>query len=263
MDFSKALESAKDAAREARKVLLHYYGHLSKVREKGAEGLVSEADVESEKIIKQVLSQRFPEIPMLGEEGASEAGKWTIPDTTWIVDPLDGTTNYIHQLHVWCISIGLKYRGELVAGVIDVPILDDTYTAVKGGGAYLNGEPIRVSERSALRDSLLATGFFPNLDLEEQIHIFSDLVRDVRGVRRAGAAAYDLCLVAQGVFDGFWEKNLKPWDAAAGALLVREAGGQVLNYQGGEYDVADKSLLAGNPKLTSELLARIQKIKKK
>lgn len=258
MDFSKALESAKDAAREARKVLLHYYGHLSKVREKGAEGLVSEADVESETVIKQVLSKSFPEIPMLGEEGASAAGRWSIPETTWIVDPLDGTTNYIHQLHVFCISIGLKYRGELVAGVVDVPILDDTYTAIKGGGAFLNGRPIRVSERKAIKDSLLATGFFPNLDLEEQIHIFSDLVREARGIRRAGAAAYDLCLVAQGVFDGFWEKNLKPWDAAAGTLLIREAGGRVLNYQGGEYDVADKSLLAANPDLIDDLLKRMR-----
>lgn len=254
MDFVKALESAKDAAQEARKVLLHYYGHLSKVREKGAEGLVSEADVESEKTIKNVLAKNFPEIPMLGEEGASESGRWSVPETTWIVDPLDGTTNYIHQMHVWNISIGLKYRGELVVGVVDVPILNDTYTAYKGGGAFLNGKPIRVSERKLLKDSLLATGFFPHLDLEEQIRIFSKLVREVRGVRRAGAAAYDLCLVAQGVFDGFWEKNLKPWDAAAGTLLIREAGGRVLNYKGEEYDVSDSSLLAANPYLINGLL---------
>lgn len=259
MDFTKALESAKEAAQEARKVLLHYYGHLSKVREKGVEGLVSEADVESEKTIKKVLARHFPEIPMLGEEGASESGKWSIPDTTWIVDPLDGTTNYIHQLHVWCISIGLKYRGELVAGVVDVPILNDTYTASKNGGAFLNGKPIHVSDRRALKDSLLATGFFPHQELEEQIRIFSDLVREARGVRRPGAAAYDLCLVAQGVFDGFWEKNLKPWDAAAGTLLIREAGGRVLNYHGEEYDVADKSLLASNPHLINELLERVRR----
>jgi myo-inositol-1(or 4)-monophosphatase len=257
MDFVKALESAKDAAREARKVLLHYFGHLSKVREKGAEGLVSEADVESEKTIKKMLARSFPEIPMLGEESAFQTGKWNVPDTSWIVDPLDGTTNYIHQMNIFCISIGLKYQGELVAGVVDVPLLNQTYTAVKGGGAFCNDQPIRVSERKLLKDSLLATGFFPHLELEEQIRIFTELVREARGVRRAGAAAYDLCLVAQGVFDGFWEKSLKPWDAAAGTLLIREAGGRVLNYQGNEYDVSDNSLLAANPYLISELQKRM------
>jgi myo-inositol-1(or 4)-monophosphatase len=259
MDLVKALESAKDAAREARKVLLHYFGHLSKVREKGVEGLVSEADVESEKTIKRILAQSFPDIPMLGEEGAAESGKWNVPHTSWIVDPLDGTTNYIHQMPIFCISIGLKYEGELVAGVIDVPLLQQTYTTYKGGGAFCNGQPIHVSDRKLLKDSLLATGFFPAVELEEQIRIFSELVREVRGVRRAGAAAYDLCLVAQGVFDGFWEKGLKPWDAAAGTLLIREAGGQVLNYSGKEYDVSDNSLLAANPYLINELLTRIRR----
>ena len=133
-----------------------------------------------------------------------------------------------------------------------------TYHAIQGGGAFLNGEPIHVSERHLLKDSLLATGFFPHLDLEEQIRLFTELVREARGVRRPGAAAYDLCLVAQGVFDGFWEKNLKPWDAAAGVLLVREAGGKVWNYEGKDYQVGHDSLIASNPPLLSELYRRMQ-----
>ncbi len=262
MDLQKALEAAQDAATEARKVLLRYYGHLSKVREKGVEGLVSEADIESEKAIGNVLRRAFPEIPILGEEGASETWRDEMPESTWIVDPLDGTTNYVHGFSVFCISIGLLYQGQLAVGVVDVPMLDDRYHAVQGGGAFLNGEPIRVSSRHRLKDSLLATGFFPHLDLEEQIHIFTELVREVRGVRRAGAAAYDLCLVAEGVFDGFWEKNLKPWDVAAGALLVREAGGKVWNYEGEEFRVSHKSVIASNPKLLPQLLSRARKIKK-
>lgn len=262
MDQAKALQSAHAAATEARQILLHYYGHLSKVREKGVEGLVSEADVESEKAISQRLLRDFPDIPILGEEGASESWRENVPDTMWIVDPLDGTTNYVHGFSVFCISIGLLYKGRLTVGVVDVPMLGHRYHAVAGGGAFLNNEKIQVSQRDQLRDTLLATGFFPHLDLEEQIHLFTELVREVRGVRRAGAAAYDLCLVAQGVFDGFWEKNLKPWDAAAGVLLVREAGGTVWNYEGEEFEVTDKSLIASNDSLMQQLLDRVRKIKK-
>jgi myo-inositol-1(or 4)-monophosphatase len=261
MDLIKAVSTARKAATEARAVLLKYYGHLSKVREKGVEGLVSEADEESEKLITRILTEAFPDIPVLGEEGAALEGHYVVPDTAWIVDPLDGTTNYIHGFSVFCISIGLRFKGEIVAAVIDAPVLNDTYWAHQGGGAFLNGEPLRVSERDQLKDALLSTGFYPHNrpDLEEQIRIFSDLVGDVRGVRRPGAAAYDLCMVAQGVFDGFWEKNLKPWDTAAGILLVKEAGGRVLNYEGNDYDVTDKGLIATNAKLLQPIFERMRK----
>jgi myo-inositol-1(or 4)-monophosphatase len=260
MDLDKALGTARLAAKEARKVLLHYFGRLSKVREKGDESLVSEADEESEKTILNIVRKDFPEIPMLGEEAASK-GKWELPETAWIVDPLDGTTNYVHGFSIFNISIGLRYKGELVVGVVDVPLLNQTFWATKGGGAFLNGEKIEVSKRAHLKEALLATGFYPHhrVDLAEQMKIFGDLVPDARGVRRAGAAAYDLCMVAQGVFDAFWEKNLKPWDTAAGTLLVREAGGKVVNYSGGDHDVGDAGMLASNEVLSASLYARLAK----
>ncbi len=262
LDLSKALTASREAAQEGRKVLLHYFRQLKKVQEKAHAGLVSEADVESEKIITKVLQKHFPEVPVLGEEGAFLTKDEHISRTTWVVDPLDGTTNYVHGFHVFCISIGLQVEGELVAGLIDVPILDKTYEAKKGGGAYVNGEKLSVSKTAALRDSLLATGFFPdNTDaLKDQLRIFADLVYEARGIRRAGAAAYDMCMVAEGVFDSFWEPNLKPWDTAAGAVLIREAGGSVWNYSGEDYKLGDTTLLAGNTTVCNLLKERIKKL---
>lgn len=263
LDLTQALDAALAAARAGRKVLLDYFGKLKKVQEKAQAGLVSEADVESERVITQVLKAAFPDIPVLGEEGAFAAGDSRVPETAWIVDPLDGTTNYVHGFHIFNISIGLQWRGELVVGVVDVPLLDQTYTAKKGGGAFVNGKPIRVSERKAIKDALLATGFFPdNINmLKEQLKIFSDIVFDARGIRRPGAAAYDLALVAEGVFDAFWEPNLKPWDAAAGVVLVREAGGVVTTYDGAPYRMGDVTLLSGNRELAQALVERIKPLR--
>jgi myo-inositol-1(or 4)-monophosphatase len=262
LDLSQALAAAREAAVEGRKVLMHYFGQLKKVQEKAHAGLVSEADVESEKVITSVLQRHFPSIPVLGEEGAFLTRDEHISSSTWVVDPLDGTTNYVHGFHVFCISIGLQYEGELVAGLIDVPLLNKTYEAAKGRGAFVNGEKMSVSKTASLRDSLLATGFFPDNTnaLRDQLKIFSDLVFEARGIRRAGAAAYDLCMVAEGIFDSFWEPNLKPWDAAAGTVLVREAGGCVWNYHGEDYKLGDRTLLSGNAQICAAIKARIQKL---
>lgn len=259
LDLTQALDAATTAAREARAVLLHYFGQLKQVQEKAHAGLVSEADVESEKTITRVLRERFPDITVLGEEGAFAAQSNEVEASSWVVDPLDGTTNYVHGFHVFNISIGLQWRGELVLGVVDVPVLDCTYTAAKGRGAFKDGKQIQVSERKTIKDALLATGFFPDNTnaLKEQLKIFSDIVYDARGIRRPGAAAYDLALVAEGVFDAFWEPNLKPWDAAAGAVLVREAGGVVWTYDGDEYRMGDMTLLSGNRELSEALVKRI------
>lgn len=263
LDLLLALKTAQTAAAEGRKVLMHYFGQLKKVQEKSFAGLVSEADVESEKVISAILTKPFPGIKVLGEEGAFQRNDERIKPDQWVVDPLDGTTNYVHGFHVFCISIGLQWKGKLVLGVIDVPLLDKTYTAIDGQGAFVNGKPMKVSKTEAVRDSLLATGFFPGNSgtLREQIRIFSDLVFEARGIRRAGAAAYDLCMVAEGIFDCFWEPALKPWDAAAGVVLVREAGGVVWDYSGADYQLGCDSLLAGNHKLAAEITGRIQKIK--
>lgn len=260
LDLTQALNAAKVAAVRGREVLLHYFGQLKKVQTKAYAGLVSEADLESEKVIAKELKAQFPQIPFLGEEGAFTSGVEQVPDTAWVVDPLDGTTNYVHGFHVFCVSIGLQWQRELVVGVIDVPLLNKVYSAAKGLGAQVNGESIRVSQTTELNDSLLATGFFPDntTALRDQLKIFSDLVYQARGIRRAGAAAYDLCLVAEGVFDAFWEPNLKPWDAAAGVVLVREAGGVVRNYSGQEYRLGDKSLLSGNPEICKMIQSRIR-----
>ena len=262
LDLTQALQTAHKAALAGRKVLLDYYGQLKNVQEKSFAGLVSEADLESEKVITKVLQADFPGIPVLGEEGAFLENDERLHANQWVVDPLDGTTNYVYQFPIFCISIGLQWENKLVVGVIDVPMFNKTYTAVAGQGAFVNGLRMKVRQSQEVRECLLATGFFPeNPDaLRRQLKIFSDLVFEARGIRRAGAAAYDLCLVAEGVFDAFWEANLKPWDAAAGVLLVREAGGVVTTYEGKDYVLGDKTLLSGNSQIASVLSRRISAV---
>jgi myo-inositol-1(or 4)-monophosphatase len=263
MDNLNTLEvllKANQACRRGREVLLKYFGHLEHVEEKFQAGLVSEADKESEKIIQTELKKYFPEMEFLGEETAYQTQtkvKTVASDKPrWILDPLDGTTNYVHRFPVFCISLGLEYKGEMQVAVIDVPLMNETYTAIRGQGAWVNGQKLRVSKTAELNKSLLATGFFGenDLSLQEQMKIFSKLVRETRGIRRAGAAAYDLCMVARGVFDGFWESNLSPWDTAAGLLLVTEAGGQVTTFRGKTYDPYKNSIIASNGHLHSTLV---------
>lgn len=268
-NWKKALEAALQATDLAEEVLLKYWGELKHVSEKLHAGLVSEADKESERMIQKHLQKAFPDIGFLGEEMSFEnqsqfpGGKLALPPkgSFWIVDPLDGTTNYVHQFPIFCSSIGLMVDGEVKVGVIRAPILKETFTAIKGGGAYLGDRKLQVSQTKELKDSLLATGFFADNEpcLNEQLQIFSDLIRNTRGVRRPGAAAYDLCMVAKGVFDCFWERNLNSWDTAAGILLVQEAGGSTKSYQGKDYHPFMNSLVAGNPYLTPQVLQLVQK----
>lgn len=261
-DWNAALHKTIQAARLGREVLLHYYGRLEKIEAKVQAGLVSEADKESEKIIFSSLRKNFPNDEFLGEESALDLTKIQAKSSTqgrWIVDPLDGTTNYIHRFPIWCISIGYEWNGQIQLAVVDVPMLGEVYTAIRGQGAFLNGQRLQVSQTKTIQDSLLATGFFGEHEenLQEQIRIFSQIVRECRGVRRAGAAAYDLCMVARGIFDAYWEKGIKPWDSAAGMLLVEEAGGKVITYRGKKYSPFHNSIIAGNPivadKMSEEL----------
>lgn len=251
-----ALYKAIKAAQLGRKILNHYFGRLEHVEEKYQAGLVSEADRESERVIFEFLRNNFPGDEFLGEESTALNNtniSGYLPMNTpgkgrWIVDPLDGTTNYIHRFPIFCISIGYEMDGEIQLAVIDAPQVGEVYTAIRGQGAFINGRPIRVSDSQKIGDALLSTGFFGENHsvLEEQLKMFSELVRRCRGIRRPGAAAYDLCMVARGVFDAFWERNLKPWDCAAGSLLVREAGGQVISFRSKEYHPYMNSCLAGN-----------------
>lgn len=269
MELQLALKAAQEAADLGRKVLLDYYGDLKNVQEKEMAGLVSEADVESEKVITEHLLKYFPKSAILGEEQAFATQEVlqakSHSEGQWIIDPLDGTTNYIHQIPIYCVSIGLEVDGECVLGVIDVPSLGDRYHAVKGQGAFKNGQPIRVSQREKLEEALLATGFFPpNKEaLKEQLDVFVSLIPQIRGIRRMGAAAYDLCMVAEGVFDAYWEKNLSPWDTAAGFVIVQEACGIVTTYDSNTYSPFDKSIIAGSPILHKVVKEHIHRSKTK
>lgn len=266
-DWREHLLAAIRACRRGREVLLHHFGHLEKIEKKFKAGLVSEADKESERVMTEYLLKAYPESEMLGEE--SNAAGMKVREGRggsggrWILDPLDGTTNYIHRFPIFCISLGLEVDGDLKVAVIDMPMLNETYTATKGGGAFVNGKPIHVSETKTIEDSLLATGFFAEDKpaLEEQLKIFTNIVAEARGVRRAGAAAYDLTQVARGVFDGYWEKNLSPWDVAAGQLLVEEAGGVVTTYEGKRHDPYARSLIASNKNLAPEFVKRFAKFR--
>lgn len=268
IDLKNALEQGFSAVKQGRKILLDYFGHLTQVTEKYKAGLVSEADVASEKAIVNSLLGYFPHHKIIGEEQCADKINQSpvviqSEFPTWIIDPLDGTTNYVYGFHVFCISVGLQFRGEMLVGIVDMPKLDQTYYATRGGGAFVREQGkdrrLRVSRRKSLRESLLATGFSPYEEdvLIEQMQIFSKLIRETRGIRRAGAAAYDLCQVAEGIFDGFWEKNLSPWDTAAGLLLVREAGGIVTNYAGQPYSVEMNSILASNPNIHSAMTSTL------
>jgi myo-inositol-1(or 4)-monophosphatase len=258
---SEALKAATIAARAGREVLLHYFGRLKNIEEKFQSGLVSEADKESERVIFDCLRKYFPTDEYLGEEsaGLDLSGLGPAKGSRWVVDPLDGTTNYIHQFPIFAISIALEVQGKIKVGLIDMPALQETYTAIEGEGTWVNGRPLKVSSTKVSKDSLLATGFFGDNEviLQEQLRVFSQVVRSCRGIRRAGAAAYDLTQVARGVFDGYWERGLKPWDSAAGILMVREAGGIVTNYHGDEYHPYMDTLFASNSKIHAELTAMI------
>lgn len=259
-------QSASEAVKMGRACLLGYFGKINRIEVKEKAGLVSEADRECEELMKTYLAKCHPEIDFLGEETSHENQVNSFISSTgarWILDPLDGTTNYIHQFPIFCISLALEVDGEIEIGIIDMPVLNQTWTAVKGQGTFCNGVQVWVSKTEKFADALLSTGFFAEEPayLDEQLEIFSKLVRIARGIRRPGAAAYDLALVSSGVFDLFWEKNLKPWDTAAGQLLVEEAGGICHTYDGDAYSPFKKSIVAGNPILVKCFLAEIQKLR--
>jgi myo-inositol-1(or 4)-monophosphatase len=180
----------------------------------------------------------------------------------WMIDPLDGTTNYVHRVPFFCISQGLELNGEMIMGVVDAPLLGTRYHAVKGQGAFMNGKPISVSKRTLLREGLFATGFSSSdHTLDQQMEIISHVIRHARGIRRMGAAALDLCLVAEGIFDGFWERNLQAWDTAAGVLIAREAGAIATDFEGREFDPRLKSVFCAPPAQHAnlrEIMGRIE-----
>lgn len=224
------------------------------ITKKGAIDLVTEADVAVEREIRARVERRFPSHTFLGEEsgGSSAAGA----PFRWIVDPIDGTTNFAHGLALFCTSIALEIDGQVMVGAIYDPMADELFTAERGHGARLNGRPIAVTSEHTLIDALLVTGFPYTASHErtEQLAIFAAFLAESRAVRRLGSAALDLCNVAAGRFDAFWEQNLNAWDVAAGALLVEEAGGRVTDYRGGPYSAFGREIVASNGALHPRLL---------
>ena len=261
--YDRELAVAMRAADAGKAVLLNYFGNLSDISEKDQAGLVTEAVRESEQKIMECILSEFPDHVILAEETGLSTGK-KIQDeealksgAVWMIDPLDGTTNYVHQFPIFCVSIGLQVKGELVVGVIDVPMLNQRFYASKNGGAFLGERKLDVSRRESWSEFLLATGFCVSKkeNINRQVEILRRFLHQTRGIRRAGSAAYDLCLVAQGVVDGFWEAHLSPWDTAAGTLLVREAGGVVSNFKGELYNPLFPDIVAGSQASHGKLLS--------
>jgi myo-inositol-1(or 4)-monophosphatase len=254
--WQQFLDIAVEAARIAGKFQQYRFESPLNVILKGDKNLVTEVDQESERLIVAHLLGSFPDHGIVAEEREYPQGKAPF---RWIIDPLDGTTNYTHGFPWFCVSIGLESAGELVAGVIYNPLNDELFTATKGGGAFLNGHRLRVSNRSLLRNSLLGTGF-PYDCASDPANNFCNFIafqKAARGIRRAGAAALDLAYVAAGRLDGFWELKLKPWDVAAGVLLVREAGGIVTTFDGTDYDVFNHRIVASNGLIHGEMTAML------
>lgn len=253
------VKSASEVAVKAGKLLKANVNSKRSVRRKGVVDLVTEMDVASEKLIVGTLLGKYPEFSFLTEESAAID---TDSEFRWIIDPLDGTTNYTHGFPVWCVSIALEYRGKMVVGVVYDPNLDELFTAAAGLPARLNGKQIKVTSRRKLRESLLATGFPYDIQTsdENNLNYFNYFARRSQAVRRAGSAALDLCYLAAGRFDGFWELKLHPWDTAAGIVIVQQAGGRVTDFCGKRYSIFDKYILATNGKIHREMLRNFAEI---
>lgn len=250
------LQTAVDAARAGAGVLRRYFRSAAlRVDIKGEHDFVTQADRESEAAVVSVLRQRFPEHRIVGEEGGASAGG--SGEYQWLIDPLDGTTNFLQGLPIFAVSIACRRGEDLLAAVVHDPIADIWFTATRGGGAFRDGERLRVSDRPGLAGAFLATGFpfRARGALDTYLAGFRDVFLRSRAIRRCGAAAIDLAHTAAGVYDGFFEFRLSPWDVAAGALLIREAGGALCDLDGGDRYLASGNVLAGGPGVLAGLRA--------
>lgn len=241
------IQLATEAALEAGRFLKMSVGKIKQIeRKQGQElNLVTEIDKKSEEMIIRKIKQRYPHHDFLAEESGSHEKK---SDYKWVIDPLDGTTNFTHGFPIFCVSIALEVKGEVVLGVVYDPNADELYSAERGKGATLNGKPIRVSKVSTLIESMLVTGFPYTIreNPDEIIRHFSSFLVEAQAIRRLGSAALDLCYVAAGRLDGFWETSLNPWDMAAGVLIAEEAGGKFTDFRGFPSSIYNKQLLVSN-----------------
>jgi myo-inositol-1(or 4)-monophosphatase len=256
------LSTAIEAVIHAGAVQMAHFGREFRIDKKGAIDLVTEIDVEVERQFRALVAERFPDHVVLGEEFGAGSGPEAAGRYTWVFDPIDGTTNYAHGLPIFCSSLALEIDGEAVVGAVYDPTRRELFTAERGRGAWLNGVPLRVSRAGTLIDSLLCTGFHYEIhkNRRELIELFSELLGHARAVRRLGSAAIDLCYVAAARFDGFWERQLHPWDVAAGALIVAEAGGQVTAMDGSVFSSSEGSVLATNGLIHQAMLDKIREV---
>lgn len=246
------LEAALGAARAAGEVLSEGFGLRREVRYKGEVDLVTEMDERAEEIIREALLGAYPSYGVLAEEGGALRGE---EDARWIVDPLDGTTNYAHDLPIFAVSIALEKAGEVVLGVVHDPMREETFVAERGRGARLNGRPMSVSDTDELVRALVVTGFpYDRDDVPAALELFGRFSMVAQGMRRLGAAALDLCYVAAGRLDAYYELGIHPWDVAAGNLVLEEAGGRITDYRGDPFDLERGELVASNGRLHPALV---------
>jgi myo-inositol-1(or 4)-monophosphatase len=254
------LTTAVEAVVRAGDMMIARVGGNLRIDKKGVIDLVTEVDVAIERMFREMVSSRFPDHAILGEE---LGGSLVVPEgPCWVFDPIDGTTNFAHGLPIFCASLAFEVGGIAEIAAVYDPTRRELFTAERGGGAFLNGQPIHVSSASTLIDALLVTGFPYDVHtrLDEIIGLFRAFVARARAVRRLGSAALDLCYVAAGRMDGFWEQDLKPWDMAGGALLVSEAGGRVTSLQGGAFSSRERTVLASNNLIHDAMLDVVRSV---
>ena len=259
-DIIKFLTVAWDAASAAGMIIRENWQEPKQIEHKGAIDLVTTVDRDSECAIVEILRRNFPEHSILAEEQTNLVGDDN--DYRWIIDPLDGTTNFAHGYPQFCVSIALEYSGEVILGLVYDPLRQECFRATLGSGATLNGSPIHVSAAHELDKSLLATGFpyDQRENPDSYLSYFKAFMTRSQGIRRNGAAALDLCYVAAGRLDGFWELKLKPWDVAAGALIVKEAGGHMSDFAGSSFAIAGSQTLATNGAIHAEMLGVLREL---
>ncbi len=247
-ELSQITEFAKALAVKAGRLVQSGFNRRMTIQYKGRINPVTQIDLASEELISHEISRRFPGHAVLGEEGSDSRGK---SEFVWIVDPLDGTVNFAHGFPVYCVSIGVEYQGQIVAGAVYDPERKELFWSLRGSGAWLNKTRIRVSSESRLDRALLATGFAYDIGTARKNNLgyFARMAKKAQGVRRPGSAAIDLCWLAAGRIDGFWELKLHPWDTAAATLIVAEAGGRLSRVDGSTYSIFAPDLLATNGKL--------------
>ena len=254
LNYIEELDFSKEIAFEAGKILSKHFGNIKTVNKKSSYvDLVTKADLHSENLLVECIQKKFPKHNIITEESYLKENK---SDFRWVLDPLDGTTNFVHNLPIFAVSIGLQYKKETILGVVYNPAADKMFYASKNNNSYLNGNQINISSSETLSDSLIVTGFpyLKDRKWDKSFDIFKDVYSKCRGGRRLGAAALDLCFVAMGRFEAFYEFNLKPWDICAGAIIAQEAGAKITDWNNKPYPFSGKRILATNNKVHKEMI---------